>query len=71
MAKFTFYSLNEDDSTYYDDVYQDFHPHVSDIYFNDEGTFTVQARGDFLSRVFYQSFEDGSGLCQKYKEWTN
>lgn len=66
MAQFTFNSLSEDDASYYDDVYQDFHPHVSDIEFNDEGTFTVTASEDYLERVFCRAELDGSGLCQKY-----
>ncbi len=68
--KFTFYSLGEDDSTYYGNVCNDFQPHVSDlasdITFDDDGTFTVEVGDNFLKQVFYQPHEDGSGLCQNY-----
>lgn len=66
MARFTFSSLSENDATYYDDLYRDFHPCVNNIVFDDEGTFTVEASADFLERVFYQLASDGSGLCQNY-----
>ena len=66
MPQFTFQQLGEDTGTYYDEVHQDFHSYVSDIYFEDNGTFTVTTSPDFLTRVFYQLFNDGSGLCQNY-----
>lgn len=66
-TQFTFWALSEDNSTYYDEVYQFFHPHVSEIIFNDEGTFSVIASEDFLERVFNRVEPDGSGLCQRYR----